>query len=71
MTKNRKNPRPHILYGRMKNQELINLIKETAATYKTKQGGRIYEMKQELERRRMLTLKELTLKSTRGEKKRC
>ena len=48
MTKNGKNPRPHILYGRMKNQELINLIKETAATYKTKQGGRIYEMKKEL-----------------------
>ena len=62
MTKNGKNPRPHILYGRMKNQELINLIKETAATYKTKQGGRIYEMKQELERRRMLTLKRINPK---------
>tara|TARA_R100000353_G_scaffold132862_1_gene94210 strand:- start:418 stop:1140 length:723 start_codon:yes stop_codon:yes gene_type:complete len=57
MTKKGKNPRPHVLYGRMKEQELINLIKETAATYKTRQGGRIYEMKQELERRRMLTLK--------------
>jgi hypothetical protein len=57
MTKNGKNPRPHVLYGHMKEKELINLIKETAATYKTRQGGRIYEMKQELERRRMLTLK--------------
>ena len=57
MTKKGKNPRPHVLYGHMKEKELINLIKETAATYKTRQGGRIYEMKQELERRRMLTLK--------------
>ena len=57
MTKNGKNPRPHVLYGHMKEKELINLIKETDATYKTRQGGRIYEMKQELERRRMLTLK--------------
>ncbi len=38
MTKNGKNPRPHVLYGHMKEKELINLIKETAATYKTRQG---------------------------------
>ena len=51
MTQN-KRPRPHILYGKMKEKELINLINETSKNYKIKNEGKINEMRGELTRRR-------------------
>ncbi len=57
--KKEKMPRPHVIYGKMSEEELINLIKVTVSTYKNNKGGKVHEMKQELERRRMVTLKRI------------
>ena len=51
--------RPHVLYWKLKESELINLIKETSSNYKRNHGGKLHEMKAELERRRLIRLKRL------------
>ena len=67
MTQN-KRPRPHILYGKMKEKELINLINETSKNYKIKNAGKINEMRGELTRRREIRLDTIQRKKNKGDK---
>ena len=59
-----KDKKPHILYGKLKNQELNDLIKETSlCRLKSSAGQDLIEMRREAERRRSVRLARIARKN--------
>ena len=48
---------PHILYGKLSEDQIIEMIRIESADYKNKSAGKMGELRAELERRRLLRLR--------------
>ena len=50
---------PHILYGKLSEEQIIEMIRIESADYKNKSAGKMGELRSEIERRRLLRLRRL------------
>ena len=50
---------PHILYGKLSEEQIVEMIRIESADYKNKSAGKMGELRSEIERRRLLRLRRL------------